>query len=92
MVGVILYEFIVGTPPFNADTPKAIFHNVVNKEVEWPPDEAFVESELDPPTSELKDFVHRLLMKDPEQRLGSTHSTQLFKNDETFEIKVCCVC
>lgn len=40
-VGVILYEFLVGVPPFNADSPQAIFDNILNRNITWPhvPDE-----------------------------------------------------
>ena len=35
-VGVIVYELLVGFPPFNDDTPELIFHHIVNKEMRWP--------------------------------------------------------
>jgi len=36
-MGVILYEFLVGIPPFNADTREEIFDNIRNLRMEWPP-------------------------------------------------------
>jgi len=30
-VGVILYELIVGVPPFNADTPQEIFEKILTR-------------------------------------------------------------
>jgi serine/threonine protein kinase len=36
-LGVILYEFIVGIPPFNDETIEGIFDNIRSLRVEWPP-------------------------------------------------------
>lgn len=35
-MGVIMYEFIVGLPPFNADSVEEIFDNIKNLRMEWP--------------------------------------------------------
>lgn len=35
-VGVIVYELIVGFPPFNDQTPELIFDHIVKKEMRWP--------------------------------------------------------
>ena len=29
-LGVVLYEFVVGVPPFSADTPEEIFQNILD--------------------------------------------------------------
>lgn len=34
-VGVILFEFIAGVPPFNDDTVKKIFDNIINLRIPW---------------------------------------------------------
>jgi len=36
-LGVILYEFFVGLPPFNAETREEIFENIKNLAIDWPP-------------------------------------------------------
>jgi len=36
-LGVILYEFFVGIPPFNAETREEIFENIRNLAIDWPP-------------------------------------------------------
>ena len=35
-VGTIIYELLVGFPPFNDTSPELIFSHIVNKEMEWP--------------------------------------------------------
>ncbi|MCO5594494.1 hypothetical protein L7F22_048525 [Adiantum nelumboides] len=35
-VGVILFEFITGLPPFNAEHPQIIFDNILNRKISWP--------------------------------------------------------
>lgn len=32
-LGIILYEFVYGAPPFNADSPERIFENILDQEV-----------------------------------------------------------
>lgn len=36
-VGVIIYEMIVGIPPFNAETVEKVFDNIKQNRIEWPP-------------------------------------------------------
>ena len=35
-MGIIMYEFLVGLPPFNADSVEEIFDNIKNLRMEWP--------------------------------------------------------
>jgi serine/threonine protein kinase len=35
-VGIILFELIVGIPPFNAEHPQQIFDNILNRKIPWP--------------------------------------------------------
>lgn len=35
-LGVITYEFLVGIPPFNDETPEKIFENILTRKIEWP--------------------------------------------------------
>ena len=61
-MGVILFEFLNGTPPFTADTKEEIFRKIVlEAPAEW-------SEEASP---EAKDLVARLLEKDPKKRLGA---------------------
>eukprot|EP01132_Coremiostelium_polycephalum_P005870 gene5870-7302_t len=59
-VGVILYEFLVGIPPFSAQTVESIFQNILQRNIKWPKD-------ISP---EAKDFIDKLLALNPQSRLG----------------------
>ncbi|XP_038207645.1 serine/threonine-protein kinase greatwall isoform X3 [Zerene cesonia] len=38
-LGVCLYEFMTGIPPFNDETPQAVFNNILTRNIEWPEDD-----------------------------------------------------
>ncbi|GMN46044.1 hypothetical protein TIFTF001_015229 [Ficus carica] len=63
-VGVILFELLVGIPPFNAEHPQTIFDNILNCKIPWPQ----VPEEMSP---EAHNLIDRLLTEDPNQRLGA---------------------
>ncbi|CAI9773699.1 unnamed protein product [Fraxinus pennsylvanica] len=63
-VGVILFELIVGIPPFNAEHPQKIFDNILNRKIPWPQ----VPEEMSP---EAHDLIDQLLTEDPNERLGA---------------------
>ncbi|KAI4329982.1 hypothetical protein MLD38_028300 [Melastoma candidum] len=63
-VGVILFELIVGIPPFNAEHPQTIFDNILNRNIPWPR----VPQDM---SHEAQDLIDRLLTEDPHQRLGA---------------------
>ncbi|CAI0404394.1 unnamed protein product [Linum tenue] len=64
-VGIILFELLVGIPPFNAPSPQQVFDNIMNRDIPWPrvPDEI---------SYEAYDFIDKLLTENPVQRLGAT--------------------
>lgn len=64
-VGVILFEMLVGIPPFNAEHPQQIFDNIINRDIPWPkiPEEMSLE---------VYDLINKLLNENPIQRLGAT--------------------
>ncbi|OIT37553.1 PREDICTED: probable serine/threonine protein kinase IRE [Nicotiana attenuata] len=64
-VGVILFELLVGLPPFNAEHPQQIFDNIINRDIPWPkiPEEMSLEA---------YDLINKLLNENPVQRLGAT--------------------
>ncbi|CAL5404887.1 unnamed protein product [Camellia sinensis] len=69
-VGVILYELVVGIPPFNAEHPQQIFDNIINRDIPWPkiPDEM---------SYEAYDLIDKLLNDNAVQRLGATGATEV---------------
>ncbi|CAL8463108.1 g2642 [Coccomyxa elongata] len=67
-LGVVLYEFVTGMPPFNADTPEEIFDNILNRCIEWP------ESGM---SEACRNLIDRLLQTDPELRLGHCGTSEI---------------
>jgi serine/threonine-protein kinase RIM15 len=64
-IGCILFEFLFGCPPFNADTPEKVFENILARKIAWPEDS-------DVPVSEDgRDLVHKLVQLDPRARIGA---------------------
>ncbi|HRL14107.1 MAG TPA: serine/threonine-protein kinase, partial [Aggregatilineales bacterium] len=61
-LGVVIWELLVGKPPFQADTPMQIVLKHIN---ETPPDITTVNPSLPP---ELDDVMARALTKDPAER------------------------
>ncbi|KAJ3697699.1 hypothetical protein LUZ61_001404 [Rhynchospora tenuis] len=69
-VGVILFELIVGLPPFNAEHPQMIFDNILNRKIPWPR----VPEEI---SQEAADLIDRLLTEDPHLRLGAKGASEV---------------
>jgi microtubule-associated serine/threonine kinase len=80
-MGIILYEFLVGVPPFTGNTPDELFANVINGKIEWP--DLLDESTIDSSSStsddlfeqmfcpEAKHLIEQLLEHEPSKRLGT---------------------
>lgn len=66
-IGCIIYELIVGIPPFNAPKIEIIWENIRNRVIEWPE----VGYGDDCITPEAKDLIERLLTVDVSQRMQS---------------------
>lgn len=69
-VGIILFELIVGIPPFNAEHPQTIFDNILNRKIPWPQ----IPEEM---SHDAQDLIDRLLTEDPHQRLGAIGATEV---------------
>ena len=74
-LGIIGYEFFTGNLPFNDSSPELIFKNILSKEIQWP-EVGEREDQMHP---DVKDFLEKLLTRDPKQRLGATRGVQELK-------------
>jgi serine/threonine protein kinase len=63
-IGVMLYEFLCGVPPFHAETEKATFANIVRGEPRFDRLEEAI-------SHEAVDLITKLLVVDPHARLGA---------------------
>ncbi|KAH3762099.1 AGC protein kinase [Pelomyxa schiedti] len=60
-LGVVLYEFLTGVPPFTGDTVKAVFENILTKRPDF-------SVSISP---DARNLIDRLLCVKPEERLGA---------------------
>lgn len=65
-LGVILYEFLVGIPPFNDDSVEKVFSNIKNMKMEWPN----IGHGDDCISPEAADLIKKLMNPKPSQRLS----------------------
>ena len=65
-MGIILYEFLVGVPPFLGTTVAELFHNTVHQHVPWPDGDG--DEVVSAPA---RDLILALLCKSPAGRLGT---------------------
>ncbi|XP_046657867.1 serine/threonine-protein kinase greatwall-like [Daphnia pulicaria] len=61
-LGICLYEFLLGGPPFNDETPDKIFNNILERNIEWPPEDD------DCLSSAAREAIEALLTLDPTER------------------------
>merc|ERR1711915_867 len=61
-LGIIIYEMLVGFPPFFDDNPFLIHQKILNEKIKWPRKINFA----------AKDLIEKLLVRDKSKRLGST--------------------
>ena len=78
-IGVMLYEFLLGAPPFNALTAAGIFDNIRKGEIYWPDDDP--ENTSDPDYEQMvsdnaRDLIESLLTKDPSARMTAEEATK----------------
>lgn len=79
-LGVIGYEFLTGSLPFNDESPEKIFNNILHKEIEWP-EVGDAEGRIH---IYAKDFLQKLLQRDPKKRLGSVEGIKEIKRHPFF--------
>lgn len=76
-VGVMLFEFLLGIPPFNDDTKELVFKNIKEHYIPWDKVEEGMIS------NEAKDLINKLLIENPKLRLGAKGAKQI-KEHEFF--------
>lgn len=59
-LGVLMYEFLVGTPPFEAQGHHETYKKISKVDIKWP-------SHI---TAEARDLISKLLVKDPASRMS----------------------
>ncbi|KAI6191453.1 Kinase domain protein [Aphelenchoides bicaudatus] len=59
-LGVLIYEMLIGEPPFSGEDEEAIFDSIVNDDVRYPRSVS----------SEATNIMRRLMRKNPEKRIG----------------------
>ncbi|XP_032239899.2 microtubule-associated serine/threonine-protein kinase 3 isoform X2 [Nematostella vectensis] len=69
-MGIILYEFLMGVPPFYGDTPEELFAHTLSGDIEGLDGE-------DAPPDDAVDLIRGLLEQDPTQRLGSAGALEV---------------
>ncbi|KPI44952.1 Serine/threonine-protein kinase cek1 [Cyphellophora attinorum] len=64
-LGCIVFEFLFGVPPFNAESTDEVFDNILHRRIAWPDEEEY------PSTDEVKDLINCLIQMNPQDRLGA---------------------
>ncbi|XP_061661181.1 serine/threonine-protein kinase greatwall isoform X2 [Syngnathoides biaculeatus] len=62
-LGVCLFEFLTGVPPFNDETPQLVFQNILNRDIPWPEGEEAL-------SVNARNTVNILLTVDKTKRAG----------------------
>jgi protein-serine/threonine kinase len=75
LLGTLLYEMIIGIPPFYSQNRNELFFNIKKGKLRVP-------ASL---SSECKNLLKELLQKDPSKRLGSENDAADVKKHEFFE-------
>ncbi|XP_078449867.1 serine/threonine-protein kinase greatwall isoform X1 [Lampetra planeri] len=60
-LGVCLFEFLTGIPPFNDETPNLVFQNILKRDIPWPLGEETL-------SCHTQDAISRLLTMDDSKR------------------------
>ncbi|KAL4427052.1 hypothetical protein ABPG74_001007 [Tetrahymena malaccensis] len=74
--GILIYEMVIGIPPFFNNNQNVMFQQISEKDVKFPTST--------PLSKECMDIILRLLKKDPNERLGSVNGTKDIKEHPWF--------
>jgi len=70
-VGVMLFEFLIGIPPFNDDTKEMVFENIKKHDIPWDKIEEGMIS------NEAMDLINKLMIENPKMRLGAKGAKEI---------------
>ncbi|KAM7304250.1 putative serine/threonine protein kinase [Ixodes scapularis] len=71
--GVTFYKLMTGRVPFRGETKELLRDKIINSPLKWPK----VEEHPHSATPEAKDMVFKMLKKNPVERLGSVHYSEI---------------
>lgn len=74
-LGCIMFEFLFGYPPFHASTPQQVFNNILSNTIDWPQLSKPEFCKICP--ADAQDLILRLLVLNPQHRLGSTDPNEI---------------
>jgi len=74
--GVFIYEMIVGTPPFYSKNQHQMFCQIIKEDFQFP-----VQLNI---SNDCKDLVRKLLIKNPDHRLGSSNDADPIRDHPWF--------
>jgi len=80
-MGVILFELLVGIPPFNDNTIEKIFDNIKEMRIDWP----IVGNEDEGISYEAADLIRKLLEPDVKKRFGTKNGAEDLKSHPFFK-------
>lgn len=75
-LGVMTYEFLTGSLPFNDDSADKVFKKILKKDLKWPA----IGTEDGQITPEAFDFMNKLMELDPKKRLGANGIDEIKKH------------
>eukprot|EP00184_Porphyridium_aerugineum_P004153 CAMPEP_0184695370 /NCGR_PEP_ID=MMETSP0313-20130426/3021_1 /TAXON_ID=2792 /ORGANISM="Porphyridium aerugineum, Strain SAG 1380-2" /LENGTH=631 /DNA_ID=CAMNT_0027153807 /DNA_START=343 /DNA_END=2238 /DNA_ORIENTATION=- len=75
-LGILIYEMLTGTTPFKGRNANQTYHNITHDNIHWPLDVHV--------STECKQLVRKLLIRDPERRLGSHSGASEIKREKWF--------
>lgn len=75
MLGVLLYEIVVGYPPFKANSKSELKKQILHGDIDFPEDVS----------DEAADLICRLMEIDPVMRLGGMLGVEEIKNHKFFK-------
>jgi serine/threonine protein kinase len=79
-LGIILFEFLVGLPPFTGDTPEQVFERILAAPIPW----SMLDEQEEQVSDEARELIKGLLARDPKKRLG-TKGTYQVKSSKFFK-------